>query len=489
MAIDLKSFYASVECRQRNLDPLNTNLVVADKSRTNKTICLAVSPSLKSFGISGRPRLFEVEQAVEKYNNNRKKHILGHRIKNYSVKRSEIIKNQALGLDYIIAKPRMKLYEKVSAKIYGIYLDYVSPDDIHVYSIDEAFIDLTPYLKLYGCTAEELSEKIIVDVYNQTGITATVGLGTNLYLAKVAMDIKAKHIKPTQNGIKIASLDEISYREQLWDYQPITDFWRVGKGYARRLDKLNIHTMGEIASCSLGTLSERYNKTLLYREFGINAEILIDHAWGFEDLTIKDIKNYHPKNRCLCVGQLLNQPYNYSDSLTIISEMSEELALRLSKAKVVTDLIALNIQYDGKTLQYVSDVPDVEVDHYGKLRPKSVKGRITIMQPTNLIKSIRKCISKLFKEIVDSDYLIRRITLTALHVSKATTQQTFSEQGNLFYGFRSDNQDAVQKQSALQSVTLELKSRFGKNVLIKGIDLKEKAMTIARNQQIGGHHA
>lgn len=487
IAIDLKSFYASVECIQRKLDPLNVNLVVADKSRTNKTICLAVSPALKSFDIPGRPRLFEVEQRVKAINNTRKKYILGYRIKKYSCNRNEIINNKAIGLDYIVARPRMKLYERISAKIYGIYLDYVAPEDIHMYSIDEAFIDATPYLKLYHCSAEELGERIILDVFRKTGITATVGVGTNLYLAKVAMDILAKHMTPTKNGIKIASLNEISYRDQLWDHEPITDFWRIGKGYARRLNDMDIHTMGEVAACSLGTLDCPYNKQKLYKEFGINAEILIDHAWGFENLTIKDINQYQPKNHCLCVGQLLMEPYNYYDSLTIITEMSEELALRLTSLNLTTDLIGLSIHYDAKTLNYIDEITETEVDRFGRVRPKSVKGRIKLTYPTNIISSIRKNLLKLFNEIVDSDYLIRRITITAIHVKNAKSKHTYSEQGSLFAGFSKEDTYKLTKQSNLQTTMMNIKSKYGKNALIKGIDLKDKAMTIRRNKQIGGH--
>lgn len=463
IAIDLKSFYASVECIQRKLDPLNVNLVVADKSRTNKTICLAVSPALKSFDIPGRPRLFEVEQRVKAINNTRKKYILGHRIKKYSCNRNEIINNKAIGLDYIVARPRMKLYERISAKIYGIYLDYVAPEDIHMYSIDEAFIDATPYLKLYHCSAEELGERMILDVFRKAGITATVGVGTNLYLAKVAMDILAKHITPTKNGIKIASLNEISYRDQLWDHKPITDFWRIGKGYARRLNDMDIHTMGEVAACSLGTLDCPYNKQKLYKEFGINAEILIDHAWGFENLTIKNINQYQPKNHCLCVGQLLMEPYNYYDSLTIITEMSEELALRLTSSNLTTDLIGLSIHYDAKTLNYIDDIIETEVDRFGRVRPKSVKGRIKLTYPTNIISSIRKDLLKLFNEIVDSDYLIRRITITAIHVKNAKSKYTYSEQGSLFAGFSKEDTYKITKQSNLQTTMMNIKSKYGKN--------------------------
>ena len=487
MAIDLKSFYASVECRERKLDPLDINLVVADESRTDKTICLAVSPALKSFGVPGRPRLFEVKHWINQLNNERRGRILGYRFRCGSCSRKELINNKALEIGFRIARPRMKLYEEVSAYIYSIYLRYIAAEDIHVYSIDEAFIDVTPYLNLYNCEPVELADRIISDVYRETGITATVGIGTNLYLAKVAMDIVAKHMTPTKVGFKVAELNERTYREQLWDYQPITDFWRVGKGYARRLDKLDIHTMGEIAACSLGTLSDRYNKALLYREFGINAEILIDHAWGFEDLTIKDINDYRPKNHCLTVGQLLNEPYNYNNGLMIIKEMSQELALKLLNTKQVTNELSLSIHYDCKTFNYVDNVEETEVDRFGRVRPKSVRGHIDLMRYSNLEQDIRERLLRLFNEIVDSDYLLRRITITAHNLKNCQDTIVNYEQGNLFCDF--SNENGLDRQQILQETTLKIQERFGKNAIFKGLDLKDKAMTLRRNKQIGGHLA
>ena len=342
-------------------------------------------------------------------------------------------------------------------------------------------------MNLYNCEPVELADRIISDVYRETGITATVGIGTNLYLAKVAMDIVAKHMTPTKVGFKVAELNERTYREQLWDYQPITDFWRVGKGYARRLDKLDIHTMGEIAACSLGTLSDHYNKALLYREFGINAEILIDHAWGFEDLTIKDINAYRPKNHCLTVGQLLNEPYNYSDGLMIIKEMSQELALKLLNTKQVTNELSLSIHYDCKTFNYVDDVEETEVDRFGRVRPKSVRGRIGLSRYSNLEQDIRKQLLRLFNEIVDLDYLLRRITITAHNLKNFQDTIVNYEQGNLFCDF--SNEDGLDRQQALQETTLKIQERFGKNAIFKGLDLKDKAMTLRRNKQIGGHLA
>lgn len=487
MAIDLKSFYASVECRERKLDPLDTNLVVADESRTDKTICLAVSPALKDFGISSRPRLFEVKRAVSQLNYERQKLVLGHHLRCGSCSRRELINNLALEVDFRIARPRMKLYEQVSAYIYSIYLRYIAAEDIHVYSIDEALIDLTPYLRFYHCRPEELSDRIISDVYHETGITATVGIGTNLYLAKVAMDIMAKHMTPTKAGFKVATLNERTYREQLWDHHPITDFWRVGKGYARKLDRLNIHTMGEIAACSLGTLSDRYNKALLYRVFGIRAEILIDHAWGFENLTIRDINNYQPKNHCLTVGQLLSEPYSYSEGLMIIKEMSQELALKLLSIGQTTNELSLSIRYDCKTFNYVDDVEETEVDRFGRIRPRSVRGHISLQRYSNLEQELKGQLLRLFNDIVDSTYLLRRITITAHHLNDCQGQIVNYEQGNLFFNF--SNQDGLAKQQALQETMLNIQKRFGKNAIFKGLDLKDKAMTLRRNRQIGGHLA
>lgn len=487
MAIDLKSFYASVECRERGLDPLDINLVVADESRTDKTICLAVSPALKSLGISSRPRLFEVKQAINHLNYERQKMVFGHRLRYGSCSRKELVNNPALKINFKIARPRMKLYEQISAYIYSIYLRYVAAEDIHVYSIDEALIDLTPYLHFYRCKPEELADRIISDVYRETGITATVGIGTNLYLAKVAMDIVAKHLTPTKEGFKVATLDERTYREQLWDHRPITDFWRVGKGYARKLDKLNIHTMGEIAACSLGTLNDRYNKTLLYQTFGIQAEILIDHAWGFENLTIQDINSYQPKDRCLTVGQLLNEPYSYSEGLMIIKEMSQELALKLLKEWQRTNELSLSIHYDCKTFNYVDEVEETEVDRFGRVRPRSVRGHIRLQRYSNLEQDLKEQLVRLFHDIVDSAYLLRRITITAHNLKNCQEQIINYEQGNLFCDFT--NQDGLAKQQALQETTLNIQKRFGKNAIFKGLDLKDKAMTLRRNQQIGGHLA
>lgn len=493
MAIDLKSFYASVECIDRGLDPLNTNLVVADESRSDKTICLAVSPALKSFGVCSRPRLFQVKQKVDDFNYQRKRQVLGHRLARYSTKRDEVENNQAIGLDYIIARPRMKYYEQMSAKIYGIYLRYIAPEDIHIYSIDEAFIDVTPYLKTYDCSPRELAEKIISDVYHETGLTATVGIGTNLYLAKVAMDILAKHMTPTKHGIKIAELNGMKYRKLLWDHQPITDFWRVGRGYAKRLDKLGLHTMGEIAACSVNKLSldDKYNAELLYQEFGKYAEILIDHAWGYEPLTIQDIKEYQPKQHCLCVGQLLMKPYTFAQSQLIISEMSDELALKLAKTHQMAQELSLSIHYDEKTFEIVHEVDECEIDRFGRERPKSVRKRIKLPHPTNVSSVIRQHLQKLFNTYVDPRYLVRRVTVNAEDVVDENVGQTLQvcEQTDLFMPVKVADSYNEQREINRQNAILNIKDRFGNNAIYKAMDIQEDSMTLRRNQQIGGHLA
>lgn len=489
IAIDLKSFYASVECIARGLDPLTSNLVVADKSRTNKTICLAVSPALKSFGVPGRPRLFQVEQRVKNFNQKRQRHLVGRKFKHYSINRREIEQNKAMGLSYEIARPRMKYYEQVSAQIYGIYLRYIAPEDIHVYSIDEAFIDATPYLKTYNCTAHELAEKMISEVYHETGLTATVGIGTNLYLAKVAMDILAKHMQPTKHGIKIASLNGLKYRQLLWDHQPLTDFWRIGRGYQKRLQRLGLHTMGEIAACSEGKLSDQYNEELLYREFGKNAEILIDHAWGYEPLTIQDIKQYQPRQHCLCVGQLLEKPYPYNKGLMIINEMSEELALKLTQTKQKAQRLSISIHYDEQTLSILPEVDELELDRFGRTRPKSVRNTAKLPHATNSITLIKQTLRQLFNDCVNSAYLLRRITLTAEDILSNEVAEDYLEyeQTNLFEKPHIDFDES--REIKRQDTVLKIKERFGNNAVFRAVDLEEGAMTLRRNQQIGGHLA
>ena len=385
IAIDLKSFYASVECKERELDPMTTNLVVADKSRTEKTICLAVSPSLKSYGIPGRARLFEVVQKVKEVNKRRICMAPGKKFAGASVDNEEIKLHPELELDYITAVPRMALYMKCSTEIYNIYLKYVAPEDIHVYSIDEVFMDVTDYLNTYRMTARELAGKIIREIQQETSIAATAGIGTNLYLCKVAMDIVAKHIEPDQNGVRIAELTEISYRKLLWAHQPITDFWRVGPGYAKKLAEVGLFTMGDVARCSLGKPGEYYNEDLLYRLFGVNAELLIDHAWGWEPCTIADVKAYKPENNSMGAGQVLHCPYNFEQTKIVVKEMIDQLALDLVDKRLVTDQIVLTIGYDIKNLEQGTkkNVGEITTDWYGRKLPKHAHGTANLKLHTS----------------------------------------------------------------------------------------------------------
>ena len=417
IAIDLKSFYASVECAERGLDPLTTNLVVADTSRTAKTICLAVSPSLKAYGIPGRARLFEVERKVREVNIERRQKIQKREFTGESTDERELAENPELELQYIAATPRMALYIEYSVRIYRIYLKYVAPEDIHVYSIDEVFIDATAYLRTYGMTAKKLAEKMIRDVLEQTGITATAGIGTNLYLCKIAMDIMAKRVQPDKNGVRIASLDELSYRKQLWDHRPLTDFWRVGRGYAKKLEEHGMYTMGDIARCSIGREDEYYNEDLLYRLFGINAELLIDHAWGWEPCTIADIKSYKPERNSMGSGQVLSCPYEYDKARLIVREMTDLLVLELVDKKVKTDQIVLTVGYDIDNLKQndqgkrYSGV--VQTDRYGRRIPKNAHGTVNLGEYTSSTRRIMDAVTGLFEEIVDSELYVRRVYVTA----------------------------------------------------------------------------
>ena len=420
IAIDLKSFYASVECVERQLDPMDTNLVVADAKRTEKTICLAVSPSLKAFGISGRARLFEVVQKVKEVNKLRKSSAPGHRFMGESFFAKELKEHPELSLSYIIAPPRMAHYMEYSTRIYKTYLQYVAPEDIHVYSIDEVFMDVTAYLKTYSLSARELAMKIIQDVFSTTGITATAGIGTNLYLCKVAMDIVAKHVEPDKNGVRIAELDERQYRERLWEHRPITDFWRVGHGYARKLSENGIFTMGDIARCSIGSSQCFHNEDLLYKLFGVNAELLIDHAWGWEPTTIDLIKQYRPKTNCLSSGQVLQCPYDSSKAKLIVKEMTDLLVLDLVEKKLVTDQIVLTIGYDIENLtdpeirnNYKGEVT---VDHYGRRVPKHAHGTANLRKMTSSTRIIMDAIMELYERIVNKKLLVRRINVTANHL-------------------------------------------------------------------------
>ncbi|HCY06568.1 MAG: DNA methylase [Erysipelotrichaceae bacterium] len=481
IAIDLKAFYASVECIERNLDPLTTNLVVADNSRTNKTICLAVSPSLKMYGIASRPRLFEVEQKVKEINRERLK--ISRKFKGSSFYDVDLRLNPSLKLDYIVAMPRMALYIEYSSRIYDIYLKYVSKEDIHVYSIDEVFMDVTNYLKTYNTTAEDLAMKIIVDVLTNTGVTATAGVGTNLYLSKVAMDIVAKKLPPNENGVRLASLDEISYRYNLWNHKPLTDFWRIGRGYSRKLEAHGMYTMGDIARCSLE------NEDLLYDLFGINAELLIDHAWGYEPCTMKDIKNYKPSAKSLGSGQVLHKPYPYKKAKLIIKEMVDLLTLDMVDKGLVSNQFVLTIGYDIKNV--TDDYKgEIKVDFYGRKIPKHSSGTANLDMYTSSTKLITKAIVDLFDNIVNKNLYVRKVSLAA---TKVISEQELKDK-NVFNQMNLFNQDfkqdeKLEKERDLQNTILNIKKKYGKNSILKGMNLEEDATTLDRNKQIGGHKA
>ena len=480
-AIDLKSFYASVECVERGLNPLTTNLVVADKSRTEKTICLAVSPSLKSYGISGRPRLFEVIQQVKKINAQRIKDAPEHKFIGQSF-HNEKLSNPVVALGYITASPRMKLYMKYSTKIYKVYLRYFAPEDIHVYSIDEVFIDLSGYLKTYEMKAKQLVSKVIQDVLKETGITAAAGIGTNLYLSKIAMDIVAKHVPADKNGVRIAYLDEMAYRRQLWNHMPITDFWRVGKGYAKKLAAYQIYTMGDIARCSIGKEKEYYNEELLYKLFGINAELLIDHAWGYEPCTIADIKNYKPEEKSIGSGQVLTCAYSTDKAKIVVLEMAEQISEKGLTAKQAI----LTVGYDRESLIRTNYKGEVKTDHYGRKIPKHAHGTENFPNATASLKIISDTVSKLYDRIIDKKLLVRRITLS---VGKVHSKQDVEyQQLNLFTDYAALKKEQ-EKEKKLQESLLSIKKKYGKNAILRGINYEEGATTIERNEQIGGHKA
>lgn len=499
IAIDLKSFYASVECKERELDPMTTNLVVADKSRTEKTICLAVSPSLKSYGIPGRARLFEVVQKVKEVNKRRICMAPGKQFAGTSVDNEEIKLHPELELDYITAVPRMALYMKYSTEIYNIYLKYVAPEDIHVYSIDEVFMDVTDYLNTYRMTARELAGKIIREIQQETSIAATAGIGTNLYLCKVAMDIVAKHIEPDQNGVRIAELTEISYRKLLWAHQPITDFWRVGPGYAKKLAEVGLFTMGDVARCSLGKTGDYYNEDLLYRLFGINAELLIDHAWGWEPCTIADVKAYKPENNSMGAGQVLHCPYNFEQTKIVVKEMIDQLALDLVDKCLVTDQIVLTIGYDIKNLENGTkkNIGEITTDWYGRKMPKHAHGTANLKQYTSSSRLMTQAVVKLYDEIVNPELLIRRITMAANHVisEKEVQEEQQYEQMNLFTDFgtarkeKEENSEKLEREKKMQKAMLDIKKKYGKNAILKGMNLQEDGTAMERNRQIGGHKA
>ena len=491
IAIDLKSFYASVECRERGLDPLDTNLVVADESRTDKTICLAVTPSLKSYGISGRGRLFEVKQRVKEANAGRQHDAPGHRLYGSSHFFSELQADPSLAIDFIIAPPRMAYYMEYSTRIYQIYLKYIAPEDIVVYSIDEVFIDATDYLKTYKLTPHELAMKIILDVLETTGITATAGIAPNLFLCKVAMDIVAKHIPADANGVRIAELDEMKFRRELWAHQPLTDFWRVGRGIAKKLEQNGMFTMGDVALCS-----ER-NEDLLYKLFGKNAELLIDHAWGWEPCTIADIKAYKPSTNSLSSGQVLACPYSFEKARLIVKEMTDLLVLEIVDKGLATNQMALHIVYDCESLNGGSYSGEVERDHYGRRVPKPVHGLANMERPTSSTRLLLDAVLSIYDRIVDPQLLVRKIYVIANNLVEESTVRANAapEQLNLFtdYAAREERRRAediaLAREKQRQKAVLEIKKKFGKNAILRGINLEEGATAKDRNRQIGGHKA
>lgn len=493
IAIDLKSFYASVECIDRGLDPMTTNLVVADKSRTEKTICLAVSPSLKVYGIPGRARLFEVVQKVREVNRQRQRSAPNGKLTGKSCFAPELRADKTLAVDYLVAPPRMAYYMEMSTRIYQVYLKYVAPEDMHVYSIDEVFIDATDYIKARKCTAKEFAKTIMGDVLQTTGITATAGIGTNLYLCKIAMDVGAKKIAADADGARIAELDEMTYRRTLWDHTPLTDFWRVGKGYAEKLASVGIYTMGDIARCSLGKITDYYNEDLLYKLFGVNAELLIDHAWGWEPCTIADIKAYKPEARSIGSGQVLQEPYPFEKARLVADEMADALALDLVSKNRVTDQIVMTVGYDIANKDYKGEIT---VDRYGRKIPKHAHGTQNLKVQTSSEKLIRTATLELFDRIVDKDLLVRRLYITAGKVvDESEKKEPVPEQMDLFTDYaeeerkRAEEKERLEKERKRQQAVLDIKNKYGKNAILKGMNLEEGATAKSRNGQIGGHKA
>ena len=542
ISIDLKSFYASVECMERGLDPLNTNLVVADASRTQKTICLAVSPSLKAYGIPGRARLFEVDQKVKEANARRQTRAPKNILDGKSVFATELNENPNLAIDYIAAKPRMALYMSKSTQIYDVYLRYIAPEDIYAYSVDEVFVDASGYLKTYGLNAHDFARLLVREVFKETGITATAGIGPNLYLCKIAMDIGAKHTEADADGVRIAELDEYSYRRLLWDHRPITDFWRVGRGYAKKLAKKSIFTMGDIARCSLGTSSDYYNEDLLYKMFGVNAELLIDHAWGYEPCTLAEVKSYRPQRKSLVSGQVLQNAYTYDKTRIVVREMMELLALDLVDKGLLTNQIVLTVGYD---IENLSDPErrkaykgEITVDGYGREIPKHAHGTGNLPFSTASTKLTTDCVLEVFDRVVDESLLTRRISITANNLVLESEYKRESEgvraepeqlsmfdmlagggapqetepapsKDNSSYSELGEekprdsvvaestsgsagndkSEDALEKEKQVQEAMLKIKKRFGKNAILKGTNLQEGATAKERNAQIGGHKA
>ena len=501
ICIDLKSFYASVECRERGLNPMTTNLVVADVERTEKTICLAVSPSLKAYGLPGRCRLFEVVQRVKEVNASRKRLLRGASFSRTSWDDSEVKGNPEVALGYIAAPPRMALYMEYSTRIYHIYLKYLAPEDIHTYSIDEVMCDVGDYLDTYGLTARELAARMIQEVERTTGITATAGIGTNLYLCKAAMDIVAKHVEPDSRGVRIAELDELSYRRLLWSHRPLTDFWRVGVGYQKKLEGCGLFTMGDIARCSIGKPGEYYNEELLYRLFGVNAELLIDHAWGWEPCTMADIKAYKPSDSSIGSGQVLHCPYDFAGARLVVREMTDMLVLELVEKRLVTDQMVLTVGYDIENLKSGESGGDYQgettEDRYGRRVPKHAHGTVNLRTRTSSTKEILEAVLDLYDKIVNDRLFVRRLQITANHVTEESGEKTGEsfEQLDLFTDYaalereRAAEEEQRQKEKKIQLAMLDIKKKFGKNAVLKGTNLQEGATAMERNRQIGGHKA
>ena len=496
IAIDLKSFYASVECMERGLDPLTTNLVVADASRTEKTICLAVTPSLKAYGISGRARLFEVVERVKEVNAERRRKAGCLSEKSFNA--NELTADPSREVDYLIAPPRMAKYIQVSTQVYNVYLKYIAPEDIHVYSIDEVMMDVTNYLQTYHMTARELAKVMISDVLHTTGITATAGIGSNLYLCKVAMDIMAKHVQPDKDGVRIAELGEMSYREQLWAHRPLTDFWRVGRGYAKKLEAIGIYTMGDVARCSIGKAGDYYNEALLYRLFGINAELLIDHAWGWEPCRITDVKAYKPETNCISSGQVLQCPYDYDKARRVVREMAEAIALDLLEKQLVTDQVTLTVGYDIENVSSVNFHGETVTDPYGRKIPKHAHGTANLPRKTSSVRCITDAVLSVYDSKVDPKLTIRRLTITANRLVGEDAVQAETEapaQFSLFDDIAEQEKQAVEEKARLererklQEAMLGIKQKFGKNAILSGGSYLEGATARERNGQIGGHKA
>ena len=501
IAIDLKSFYASVECKERNRDPLTTNLVVADKSRTEKTICLAVSPALKCYGIPGRARLFEVVQKVKEANSARRWKAPNRTFIGSSDDSTELNINSALEIDYIVAPPRMALYLEYSTRIYSIYLKYIAPEDIFPYSIDEVFMDVTNYLHTYNMTPRELAMTMIQDVLKTTGITATAGIGTNMYLCKIAMDIVAKHIKADKDGVRIAELDEMSYRRKLWGHRPLTDFWRVGRGYSKKLEKIGLYTMGDIARCSIGKPTDYYNEELLYKLFGINAELLIDHAWGYEPCTMEDVKAYQPETNSISSGQVLHCPYEFDKARLVVKEMTDLMVLDLVNKGLVTNQIVLTIGYDIENITDKNRSRNykgtVTTNYYGKKVPKPAHGTTNLPKQTSSTTLITNAVMELYDKIVNKKLLIRRINIVAnkLVDEHSVKNANKYEQLDLFTDYeilkkqREKENAESEREKRMQNTILDIKKKFGKNAILKGMNLQEGATAKDRNNQIGGHKA